>query len=252
MVASSFFWYAILGMRYFFFVTISVTLFTWVGVTTPAFSSMSGSSYSIPWDAVTAGGGETITGSTYGLRSTQGEITGGVSEGTSYDLRAGYRQLEEPFITSTISGTCALGVLTSSAVSGCRITVTTVTNAAGGFATTVKANGLRTTPSSIDINNVSDGAITAGSEEYGVSTEDSNAVISQFSGGSITSANCTTSLSGPLSSFSALSTSTQSVVTEVAPNFNSVTDVCVAAAISTATVAGNYTDTITFITTGTF
>ncbi|MBU1706042.1 hypothetical protein KKG19_04960, partial [Patescibacteria group bacterium] len=62
-------------------------------------AEMTGSSYKIRWDSVNTGGGEDISGSLYNLRSTMSEVGPGNSSGTTYNLRAGYRQagMEIPF-----------------------------------------------------------------------------------------------------------------------------------------------------------
>lgn len=219
-----------------------------------ALATMTSTNYRIEWDTIGSGGLDSASSASYQLQDTLGNMSIGESTSGSYTLRAGYRQtgLDGPIFSFSISPTtCALGTMETTEVDACLITLTTTTNAVDGYVTTVynSANGLATVGLD-NVNPVGDGSITAGSEEYGISTEDAGADIGQFSGGSITGANCTTNLSGPLTSFSPMTTSSQSVVETPNEVSEEATDVCIAAAISLTTAAGDYTDTATFISTG--
>lgn len=230
-----------------FFIFIS-----WLVIPVLVQASMSGSTYQIPWDALDGGGGEDQSGSTYSLRDSQGEPVGGTSIGSTYALRSGYRQQEEFFLENTLSTTqCNLGIITTQTVQACLVSLTTSTNAPGGYQTTVVSGGMINGDGD-DLDAVSDGSITAGSEEYGISTEDDDSDVAQFSGGSITSSNCQLELAGPLSTFTSLTTTPQSVMGEPSGSVGEVNNVCIAASAATSSVSGGYQDTLTFITTGSF
>lgn len=146
----------------------------------------------------------------------------------------------DPIITFTISANSAsLGTLSASAVATTTITATTTTNAAGGYSATILEDGnLRSDGN--DIDDVADGAVTAGSEEYGVSTSDSGQTIVQESGAC--DGNPASAITGSAQTFAgATGPSTEAVA------------LCFAASINaTSTSAGSYSHTVTLISTGTF
>lgn len=145
----------------------------------------------------------------------------------------------DPTITFTISANSAnLGTLTTSAVSTATITATTTTNASGGYSATILEDGnLRSGVN--DINDVADGIVSAGSEEYGVSTTDSGQEISQETGA------CDGNPASPITS------SAQTFAGSTGPATEGVT-LCFAASITGTTPAGSYSHIITLISTGTF
>ncbi|MFA5134210.1 MAG: hypothetical protein WC505_00270 [Patescibacteria group bacterium] len=144
-------------------------------------------------------------------------------------------------ITFTLSDTTIdLGTLSTGAVSTSSHTVQTVTNASSGYTTLVYDDGnLR--KGSDDINDVADGAVTAGSEEYGLSTTDSSQDIAQ-------DAACG---SAPYTA-SALTATQQSVAGAASGPVDETITVCYAASISASTVAGAYAHTVTYVTVGLF
>lgn len=215
-------------------------------------AAMTGSSYKIPWDAWATGGGENTSGSVYVLDSTVGEILGDQVTGTTYAIRAGYRQEDRPYLQTTISASsCSFGTYSTSFVQACRLTLTTSTSAPGGYVVTVKNVGY--TSDTTTFTPVADGSITAGSEEYGVSTEDTGVDISTFTVGDITSSNCTNGLPGPLTTFSPLSSLiAKSIVSHPGPVLDQAVDICFGSSIAIQTNPAAYVDTITLISTGTY
>lgn len=145
--------------------------------------------------------------------------------------------VDSTFTFTISSTTCALGTLSTASVSTCNYNVTTTTNAEDGYTTTIADDGnLRDgTP---DINDVGDGTVNAGSEEYGASTNESDSVdIVPTSGDNA----------------SAITTTAQSVATEASgPVSSDAVTVTHHASVSTSTIAGSYSHIITLVSTGTF
>ncbi|MCB9815074.1 hypothetical protein H6785_00615 [Candidatus Nomurabacteria bacterium] len=64
---------------------------------------MEGKSYNIQSDSVNSGGW-LASSTSYVLESTIGEIASGLSDSTSYSLRAGYQQMQEAYLSISVSG----------------------------------------------------------------------------------------------------------------------------------------------------
>lgn len=150
----------------------------------------------------------------------------------------------DPSITFTINGggVVTLGALTTSAVSVQNHTIATTTNAVTGYTTRMyENNDLRSTATPGDtINDVGDGVVTIGQEEYGMSTSDAgNDILQEVGGGD--------------EEGSAITTSQQSVATAGGAVTADTTTIYYKAAISGLTVAhSDYTHEVTFVSTGNF
>ena len=158
--------------------------------------------------------------------------TGSVAISIIADDQVSVTATVDPTFTFVISSTsCALGTLSTGSVSSCNYSVTTTSNAEDGYATAIVEDGnLRNgTP---DIDDVTDGTVTAGSEEYGVGltgTDRSFVDEQAITGTVLTIASDAT---GPISSQAVTVTHKVS--------------------ITGATLAGSYSHTVTLISTGTF
>ena len=145
--------------------------------------------------------------------------------------------VDSTFTFTISSATCALGTLSTASVSSCTYTITTTTNAEDGYTTTIIEDGnLRDgTP---DIDDVSDGTVTAGSEEYGASSNDADSLdIITTSGDAAspitgTAQSVATQASGPVSADAVIVTHH--------------------ASIASTTIAGSYSHIVTLVSTGTF
>jgi hypothetical protein len=129
---------------------------------------MSSGSYRIFGDSFSSGGGTGTSGS-YLLHGSAGEDFAGESSSASYVLLDGVQSLaEHPTFTFSLSqSSVAIGGLLDSAIQSGSVTATTSTNAPFGYTTTVIEDGnLRSGAN--DIDDVADGAVTIGSEEYGM------------------------------------------------------------------------------------
>lgn len=200
------------------------------------FSEMSSTNYKIQTDSINFGGSDYGASTNYQMRETFGEEAPGVSNSASYQTHAGYRQMlaVDPIFSFTLSANaCALGTLSTGSVATCSYSVTATTNAASGYTTTLAADGALRTASAADINNVSDGSVTAGSEEYGVALTGSDRAFADEQG---------------------IPTAPSTLT--VASNSGAVTNSSVTAthkaAISAATAAGSYSQSVTIISTATF
>lgn len=194
---------------------------------------MSSTNY-INWmDSFNVSGEETSSSASYQLQDTMGELGTGPISSASYANQGGFRQVEaNPTLTFSISANSInLGLLGVAVVSTGSHTITTTTNSESGYTTTIIEDGnLRSGAS--DINDVGDGAVTAGSEEYGIRTSGSQ---------------------GQMNAADTAITSTAQAVASYSSWINtSTTTITYKAAISTSSVTGNYAHTVTYISTGNF
>ncbi|MFH1207748.1 MAG: hypothetical protein V1668_04045 [Patescibacteria group bacterium] len=145
-----------------------------------------------------------------------------------------------PSITFTLSATSInLGTLSTGSVANSSHTVQTITNAANGYATYVYSDGnLRNGSNTIAAVTTNLVAATAG---YGIATTDTDQTI----------ANDAACGSAPYT-VTALTTSQQSIAGATSGPVDETRTICYAAAIAADTVAGAYTQTVTFVTVGLF
>ncbi|GEM_PF-930040 len=124
---------------------------------------MSSTHYTIFADSIDSGGLLSTGGGVVG-EDTVGEAMVGVSTGGQYTVRGGYQYLERGYLSVTVSETgLSLGQLNKNAIFSAQTVITVSTDSSAGYFLsfgTVTGNS---------INSVSDGAVTVGAEEYGVS-----------------------------------------------------------------------------------
>ena len=98
-------------------------------------------SYQLQSDSINIGGGYSSS-TNYVQESTVGEIATGLSDSTSYSLRAGYQQMQEVYLSIAVSGdvtmTPALGGLTGGTSNG-STTVTVITDSPSGYRLDISA-----------------------------------------------------------------------------------------------------------------
>jgi hypothetical protein len=202
-------------------------------LTNKSLAYMSSANYTNWMDSFNVSGEETSSSLNYQLQDTIGEMGTGTLSSASYTNQGGFRQVEaNPILTFSISGNSIdLGTLNTGAVSTSSHTITTTTNSESGYTTTIIEDGnLRSGAN--DINDVADGAVTAGSEEYGVRTSGAQ---------------------GQMNGADTAITSTAQTVASYSSYINaSVTTITYRAAISASTATGTYGHTVTFISTGNF
>lgn len=192
----------------------------------PAFGAMSSATYSIYADVVGANGSVNSSGATYSLSDTPGEAVAGIVTSGSYELRGGFQAAEqdESLSFSVSQSSLNLGTLSTSQVSSASTVLTVTCNAATGYSVSVSSI------SGAMPNVVIDGAVTAGSEEYGVATSGTDSAttgdVSVSSGrvlasasSAVISSQTTLTFKASISSGSVAGTYGQSVVLTASANF---------------------------------
>lgn len=131
-------------------------------------SAMQSASYSIPADGITFGGVE-ATSTSYATFSTIGGPPASNTTSTSYIVRGGFLAGQDGSLTLALSSTSlTLGTLSTGAVASASTVATINTNADTGYTLSIGS------VSGTGLTGVSDGAVTAGSEEYGVAVSGNN------------------------------------------------------------------------------
>lgn len=129
------------------------------------------------------------------------------------------------------SASCVLGTLSTSSVSSCNYDVTTSANAEDGYATTIIEDG-DLIDGSNDIDDVSDGTVDAGVEEYGIGLTGTDRSFTDERPITSSAQTIASDATGPISSQSVTVTHKASIVS--------------------TTSAGSYSHTVTLVSTGTF
>ncbi len=197
--------------------------------------SMSSENYQISVDAISVGGDLT--------NSTNYQVMGATAEGlgvsptqstsTNYIVEAGFpSMISDLGLSITLStNAIALGTLSQLAIASASQTLTITTNSPSGYTTTIVEDGnLRSGGN--DINDVADGTVTAGSEEYGIRT----------SGAAGQMNNTDTAITGVAQTIA--STSTVALAEQTVISYK--------AAVSENTTYGTYSQTVTFTTTANY
>lgn len=190
----------------------------------------------INWmDSLNFGGEETSFSASYKLQDTFGEIGTGIATSTNFTGLIGFRQPEgvEPEFTFTISkNSIDFGALTVGSVFTDNVVVTTTTNATDGYYTTIAEDGEFRDTTGDDINDVTDGTVSANSEEYGIRTSGANG---QMNGAD-----------------TAILSAVQEVADSASPIIGDATTIDFKVSISPTTAAGTYAHIVTLISTGRF
>lgn len=178
---------------------------------------MSSTNYLIFADSVDTGGGLSTSG-VFSLQDTTGESPAGFSTSSAYQIRAGYQFMERGYLSLDIDvASLNLGTLSTASVSSASTTATVSTDSETGYTlstTAVVGAGLA---------GVTDGAVTAGVEEYGFSAAGpENQIAGDVAVGT-----------------GVLIASTSTPIT------HSATTLTFKASVSPGSAAGNYSQTIT-------
>jgi hypothetical protein len=189
----------------------------------------------INWmDSINFGGEETSSSTNYKLRDTMGEIGTGILESENFRSLVGFRQAEpEPMISFWISSNSLdFGTIPLNTVITVNYTISTRTNAEHGYATTIYEDGNLRTGLGSDIDDVTDGEVTAGNEEYGIRTSGAEGQMN----GADTAITGDAQIVASYSSWINLSTVTITYKVSISP----------------LTPAGYYSHAVTLVTTGKF
>ncbi len=181
----------------------------------------------------------------YNLTDTGGGFAVGFGNSANYGTGSGFQYVlaEVREIVFTMSkNSISLNPLCTGSVTTDSHTITVTTNAAQGYQVTVIEDGeLRKGADNID--NVVGGFVNAGNEEYGLATSDTGQAISTWDGACD---NSNPETASPITG------TAQSVASNALPIDNDSSTMCYSASISGTTVAGDYSQIITYIATGTF
>lgn len=219
-------------MKYLFWLCVFILTLNFPSIA--GSSSMSSQNYALQLDTISVGG-DLSTSTNYKVFDTVGEFGSHATQSTStnYIVEAGFQAAASgaALSASLSASSVSLGSLGTSIVSSATNRLTVTTNSPTGYTVTISEDGnLRS--GSNDINDVSDGEVTAGSEEYGIRTS-GNAGQMNNSDTAITSSAQT------VASTSTLAISERTVFTYKA-------------SVGSATAAGTYSHTVTFTTTANY
>lgn len=190
-------------------------------------ASMSGGTYEIYADSIGVSEAQISTNTTYALFGTGGESFATSTSGGTYAVRGGFQALERGILELTLDNdTLDFGALSTSAVTYDTLLLTVDTDSRTGYAVTLTEDGnLRSGSDNID--DVTDGTVSVGAEEYGVTTLGGDGVLSGD-----------TAIAGTLL-----------IASKNGEVYDRQTNVRFAASISSATVDGTYSHIVTFTVT---
>jgi len=135
-------------------------------------AAMSSTNYYIYADSIDTGGG-LVTSTSFDLQGTAGESPSGATTSTTYIIRGGYQSMEVGTLSMSISApSLSLGELSPSQVKAASTVVTITSDSTTGYTLSFAS------VAGTSITGVADGAVTAGSEEYGVAVAGVDAVFS--------------------------------------------------------------------------
>lgn len=217
-------WYTISHMKNGIrFIVFALFLF-WAR---PISTAMSGGAFTIYADSFNFTDTASTSGDTFSITDTGGEFAATTTSGGSIVLRGGFQAAERGILSYTLSaGSFSIGPISAAAVSTAGVDITISTDSETGYSLTVTEDGNLRSGSS-DINDVSDGSVTTGSEEYGIRT---------------------TGTDGLLSSDRAMS-GTVTVASATGRVTDRMTSVTFRASADSNTPAGNYSHVVTFTAT---
>ena len=201
--------------------------------------SSNSTNYTLWADSFNSGGSESGSSTNYGLTDTAGEVSGGdAPSSANFSTKDGFRQMEEvPYLTFSLSTTAlelSPNPLTTDNVSTASFSSTVQTNAEDGWVVSIREDGefrMSGDPTAY-IHDVTDGAVSANSEEYGIRT------------------------GGTYGVYNSADTGISSTLKDIARNSQwtagETTTVTLKAAIADTTPAGNYSHNLIMVATGFF
>lgn len=215
------------------FTIISLALNPFVDGSQALAQVMSSANYKIFVDSIN-GGGSLGTSANYKLTDTLGEAAIGTDPtSASYKTKAGFEAISlDQSLTVTLStNSIALGVMSPNNVVTADEVLTITTNG-NGYTTTIVSDGNLRAGDGSDIDNVSDGAVTAGSEEFGIRTAGDD--------GQYNSAD------------TSITTSAKTIASRSTSVNGGTLTVTFKASVSTNSAFNSYSNIVTFSTTGKF
>ncbi len=193
-------------------------------------TQMTGGDYEIYGDVFSFVDTNYSTGGDYKLYDSGETIATSTGSG-SYELRGGFQALEKGILSLTLSDSnLNLGTLSQVQVSTTSLDITISTDSETGYSVSISEDGnLRKGAGGDpdDVDDVSDGTVSAGSEEYGISTSGSDGLLVSD-----------TAIDGSVD-----------VAFHSGQVTNHSTEVVFKASIDSGSIGGNYSHTVTFTTT---
>jgi hypothetical protein len=161
--------------KIFVFVAVFLVVFFWK---IPVETSMTGGTFELFADSFNVISTVSSTGGTFVLYDTLGEGFATTTSGGTFELRAGFQAMEQGSLSFLVfPSSVDLGALTKASVSSGEATATVSTNSPTGYSISLTEDGDFRSGTDV-IDDVSDGEVTAGSEEYGFVTSGADALIS--------------------------------------------------------------------------
>lgn len=137
------------------------------------YAAMSSTNYYIYADSIGLQGGGLATSTSYSLQDSVSDPMAGTATSSSYEMRGGYQAMDRGAITVTISNTSLdLGILSFGNVNSVSTDVVVTSEAITGYTLSVESVS-GSMPAA-----VTDGSVTAQSEEYGFTASGSQSLIS--------------------------------------------------------------------------
>ena len=197
--------------------------------------TMSSTNFIITSDDLAAGGGNINSASYIAESDLGGKATGEDLTSTAFKACAGYPctlSVEPPSITFSLSANqVLLGTLTPTTLSTGGVTATTTTNATYGYATTIVGDGKFRSANGGFIEDVSDGFVDIGDDEYGIGLDGSDRAFTNER---------------------SVTTTPRTIAANAAPVTGNSVVVTFAASPSVTVPAGQYRQVATFISSGKF
>jgi len=134
-------------------------------------AEMNSGNFKIKFDSLNVGGRDYSSSSNFFVEDTAGEQGSGQNRSNNFSSDSGYRGtlVVDPLFSFSLSTpSCALGTLTTTTIQTCSYVITTSTNAFNGYVTTLTEDGNLRTNNGAFVNDIVDGVVTVGVEEYGI------------------------------------------------------------------------------------
>jgi hypothetical protein len=145
----------------------------------PLNAEMTGATFDIISDSFSFTSVDEISGETFEVFSTGGELGATSTEGASFVLRGGFQAQDQSILGYDINvASLNLGELSQDSVSTANMTVTVSTGSDTGYTLSVTEDGDLRSDGGDTINDVTDGTVTAGQEEYGMRTSGPDGLLS--------------------------------------------------------------------------
>jgi len=162
-------------MKNIFFAFIFLLSFLWAPRINGA---MSGGDYSIPIDAFTIFEDGTMSGGDFQLYDSGGNSESGTYSGGDFVLWGGFLQTSSGTLSFSLDkNTINFGELSLNSVSSDAVVATVSVSVDTGYTLSISEDGNLRTVDGLDIDDVVDGVVTIGSEEYGISTTGDDGIL---------------------------------------------------------------------------